>query len=56
MLEEWGYLAEGDTREKKEWDNCNNIINKIYFIKRKVHLSEIKLTIQKFEIPYCSTR
>ena len=27
---EWGYWAKGDKGEKKEWDNCNSIINKIY--------------------------
>ena len=33
MLEGMGICVEGDKGEKKEWDNCNNIINKIYFIK-----------------------
>ena len=26
---EWGYWVEEDKEEKKEWDNCNSIINKI---------------------------
>ena len=26
-----GYMAEGNTEEIKIWDNCNSIINKIYF-------------------------
>ena len=30
---EWGYQEEGNKGEKKEWDNCNSIINKIYFKK-----------------------
>ena len=27
--------VEGNKGEKKEWDNCNSIINKIYFLKKK---------------------
>ena len=26
---------ERDKREKKNWDNCNSIINKIYFFKKR---------------------
>ena len=29
--------VEGNKREKK-WDNCNSIINKIYFTKKKGNL------------------
>ena len=31
MLDGMGVPEGGGKREKKEWDNCNSIINKIYF-------------------------
>ena len=30
-----GCRAEGNKGEEKKWDNCNSIINKIYFKKLK---------------------
>ena len=38
MLAGGGYRAEGNKREKKKWNNCNSIINKIYFKKREVQM------------------
>ena len=35
MLEGGGCRAEGGKREKKKWDNCNSIINKIHILKKK---------------------
>ena len=32
----WGMQGRRDKGEKKNWYNCNNIINKIYFKKRNI--------------------
>lgn len=43
MLEGEGCRAEGEKREKKKWDNCNNINNKIHLKKiilREYHLAK----------------
>ena len=32
---EWGQWTEGDKGEKRKWDNCNRIINKIHLKKEK---------------------
>ena len=34
---EWGYWVEEDKEEKKEWDNCNSIIIKIYLKKEQTN-------------------
>ena len=31
------YRVEGNKGEEKKWDNCNNIINKIYFKTRNTN-------------------
>ena len=44
---EWRYQAEGDKVEKKEWDNCNSIINKIYLKKRNHKENTFTIFIEK---------
>ena len=38
-----GYRAEGNKGERKKWDNCNSLINKIFYIlkNKSVHLHKI---------------
>ena len=47
-----GYTTEGNKGEEK-WDNCNSIINKIYFLKKKQSNQQPDLDVaQVMKIPY----
>ena len=48
LLEEMGVMKGGRQRGKN-WDNCNSIINKIYFKKRKFNQIRKLLLIGDFE-------